>query len=137
MIGICAITHGKFAAGIKNSAEMIMGEIPNFAVLGLFEGEVIEEFQSKAFDLVQQIDNGDGVLVFVDMFGATPFNTIAAIRDSLMEHKIKCGIVTGLNLPMLVEAISMRETTTLQALLDSIVEGGKESIKSLDISLSV
>lgn len=135
MIGICIITHGEFAEGIKNSVEMIAGETKNLKTLGLFEGQVIEEFQDQAFEMIKQLDHGEGVLVFVDMFGATPFNTLAQIRGRLMDNKIKCGVITGLNLPMLIEATTMRESITLENLLDNIAIAGKESVSTLDLSV--
>lgn len=137
MIGICIITHGKFAEGIKNSAEMIVGDSKNIEALGLYKGQVIEDFQNRAFETIKSLEQGDGVLVFVDMFGATPFNTIAQIRTKLIENKIKCGIVTGLNLPMLVEVSMIRDSGKLEGLLENIANVGKDSISVLDISMSI
>lgn len=137
MIGICVITHGDFAKGIKNSLEMIAGQAENLDVLGLHECQVMEEFQDQAFKIIKQLDQGEGVLVFVDMFGASPFNTIASIRNHLIEEKVKCGVITGLNLPMLIESTLMRGNFKLNDLLVHMESTGKESISTLDISLTV
>ncbi|MGG5330135.1 PTS sugar transporter subunit IIA [Enterococcus sp. AZ163] len=136
MIGICVTTHGNFAEGIKNSLEMIAGQVENFDVLGLHKGQVMEEFQDQAFKIIKQLDQGEGVLVFVDMLGATPFNTIASIRNNLIEEKINCGVITGLNLPMLIESTIMRENLNLNDLLVHMENTGKDSISTLNVSLS-
>ncbi|MDT2485070.1 PTS sugar transporter subunit IIA [Enterococcus avium] len=137
MIGICVVTHGNFAEGIKNSLEMITGQVENLEILSLYEGQVMEKFQDQAFEVIKRLDQGEGVLVFTDMLGATPFNTVAHIRNKLIEEKIKCGVITGLNLPMLIESTIMRGSLNLADLLISMENTGKDSISTLDVSLSV
>ena len=38
MVGVLILTHGKFADGLKNSVEMIMGQNDSFCTMGLYEG---------------------------------------------------------------------------------------------------
>lgn len=134
MIGIGVITHGKLAKGLKDSTRMIMGETENFEVLSLVEDTDLEEFNKEVFNLVTALNKNKGVLLFVDIFGATPFNTIAGIRENFIEKSIEVQIITGVNLPMLLESLAMRQALELSDLVPTITSAGEESIKSLEIS---
>ena len=73
------------------------------------------------------MDNGSGVIVFTDLFGGSPSNSVAAnLRD--MQFKA----VTGLNLPMLIECINMREDMELDELTEHLKEIGKDGVKVLN-----
>lgn len=133
MIGVGVITHGDLANGIKNAAQMIMGEIDHFDALSLTEGADLSVFSESVLSLAESVNGGEGVLLFVDLFGATPFNTIASIRNQLSEKGIAVQIITGVNLPMIIEALAMRQSISLKELAPSIVNTGKESIKAIEL----
>lgn len=116
MIGIAVITHGKFADGIKDSLRMIVGEQENFESLGLKEGQGLEEFKSEVKKVITSVNSGSGVLVFVDMFGATPFNAVSMLRNELKADEVDVLMITGVNLPVLLEASTLRGGTTLEEL---------------------
>jgi PTS system mannose-specific IIA component len=131
MIGIGIITHGKLASGLHDATHMIMGENENFDFLELKPGEDTAEFADSTLSLIESVHDGEGVLVFVDMFGATPFNTVASIREQLNEKGITVQIISGVNLPMVVEALALRQGSSLNNLVSSITTTGKESIQAI------
>lgn len=74
MVGFVVVTHGSFAEGLLSSAVMIMGKQEQLKAVGLYEDADLEQFSSQICEAVSSVDTGDGVLIFTDMFGASPFN---------------------------------------------------------------
>ena len=92
MVGVLILTHGKFADGLKNSVEMIMGQNDSFSTMGLYEGEDFSEFKEKVLEHVNELDRGEGVLVLVDLFGASPYNSVMFNYQDFKSSnkKVKC-----------------------------------------------
>lgn len=131
MLGIVTVTHGEFSQGLHHAAEMIMGKQDAFNAVSLHEGMDLELFSSEVSEAICSADTGSGVLVFVDMFGATPFNTVGRNLQGLRESGIQLKIITGVNLPMLMEAIAMRSTSSLDELQKTIGQTGKDAIETV------
>lgn len=129
MIGILLVTHGKFSEEILKSAELIIGKQDRILTLGLQHGDSIEELGDKVKESIKSLEKGRGVLVLVDLFGGSPYNVVALNSNKIGDAKIRC--ITGLNLPMLLEAISMRESYELDELIEHCMEGGVTGIKEL------
>lgn len=132
MIGILVVSHGGLAEGMLNAMQMITGEQENVRALGLLESEAPETLIERIRDAVDSMDDGEGVLIMVDLYGATPFNASSRLY---LESERKIEIVTGANLPMLVEIVISREGQTLEALVDSAYQAGLEGIKMLPDSI--
>ena len=80
----------------------------------------------QARELVQQLDEGDGVLVLTDMLGATPSNIAARL---LAPGRVEG--VSGVNLPMLIRALTYRDEP-LAAVVDKAISGGREGVVHLN-----
>ena len=104
MVGIVLATHGDFAKGILMSSSMVFGEQENVAVVTLKPGEGPDDFRARLDAAVESLDDTKEVLFLVDLWGGTPFNQASA---AIADHEDWC-IVTGLNLPMLIEAFTAR-----------------------------
>ena len=72
----------------------------------------------QALRLVRQLDQGGGVLVLTDVYGATPGNIAARLLTS--EH---VEGVAGVNLPMLVRALTYRNEP-LDVVIAKAISGG-------------
>lgn len=135
MVGILIATHGEFAAGLLNAAELILGKQKKCKVLSLFQGDDITAFGKLICSSVAELDDGDGVLIFTDLFLASPSNQVAANYPQLKGHNFKT--ITGVNLPMLLEAIGQRiaggdlENTAAASLLS-----GQSGIRDLLVELN-
>lgn len=126
MISILIVSHEDFGISMIKSAELILGSIKNVGSLGLFRGDDIDTFITKAKKKIEDIDEGDGVLVFADLFGASPYNSIA-LSTKTLQNKIR--LIGGFNFPMLLEAIMMRDQMSLSKLTSHILQSGKDNIK--------
>ena len=105
MVGIILASHGEFANGIFQSETMIFGEQANVKPCTLMPSEGPEDIRKKMEDAIASFENQEEVLFLVDLWGGTPFNQASALLDG---HEDKWAIVTGLNLPMLIETYASR-----------------------------
>lgn len=127
MIGVLVITHGDFAKGLLNSVELIMGKPKKCKYFGLYHGDSIELFGKKVLDSIIELDEGEGVLVFSDLYCASPYNTTAVNSKYLIHHKYRS--ICGINLPMILEALNTRDSMELDELAEYVMKCGKDGIK--------
>lgn len=121
MTGILIATHGEFASGLLNAVELIAGKQEKVGTIGLHHEDGIEEFEGKVNQMLDCLDEGDGVLVFVDILGGTPSNVIFR---SLSRKKFKA--IAGVNMAMVVQAVMMRDTMSCDELYESVLETAKQ-----------
>ena len=80
----------------------------------------------QAQELVQQLDDGDGVLVLTDILGATPSN----IATRLL-RRARSRSSAGVNLPMLIRALTYRDAAARAVVVDKAISGGREGVVHL------
>lgn len=127
MIGIVILGHADYPSGLKSAIELLVGNPENFEALGLYQGESPDDYKSKISLLIDQVDDGDGVLLLVDLFGGTPSNTIAQIVS--LNKNIQA--ITGANLPMVIHAIFSRDEMTNKELAAEIKDIGGSSVVNI------
>jgi len=120
------------ASGLLNAVEMIIGKHDNVAALELSEQDQVEAFKQRIEQALDDVQGDDGVIIFVDMLGATPFNHSA--RVALERYNVE--VITGVNLPLLLEIIMQREHASFKQLVAMAQEVGADSIKVLSQSLA-
>ncbi len=133
MFGIIVGTHGSFAEGILESSRMILGEQKNVKSVTLVPGEGPDDVLEKYKKAIEEMDCEDGVLFLNDLFGGSPYN--AACR--LVIENEKYGIVTGVNLPMLIEMIGTQmayDGSDIKALMEKAVDAGKNGVQTFHAS---
>lgn len=127
MVGIILASHGEFAAGIKQSGQMIFGEQEKVEAVTFMPNEGPEDLHQHLIEAIDKFDPGDEILFLIDLWGGSPFNQASSIFE---EHKDKWAIVTGLNLPMLIEAYGSRlSMNSAQEIAAHLVEAGREGVK--------
>lgn len=127
MVGIILASHGEFAKGILQSGSMIFGEQENVKAVTLMPSEGPDDVKRKIIEAIDTFDQQEEVLFLVDLWGGTPFNQANTLFE---EHKDHWAIVSGLNLPMLIEAYAMRlSETSAHKIASQIVTTGKDGIK--------
>ena len=133
MFGIIVGTHGRFAEELVKSCEMICGEQNNVRAVTLVPGEGPDDVVAKYEAAIKELDCTDGVLFLNDLFGGSPYN--AACR--LVISNEAYGIVTGVNLPMLIEMCSAQmadDGSDIKALMERAVEAGKNGTQTFHAS---
>ena len=130
MVGIILASHGGFAEGIYQSGEMIFGKQENVKACILKPSEGPDDIRKKTEDAIASFDDPEQVLFLIDLWSGTPFNQASNL---FAEHKDTWAIVTGLNLPMLIEAYGARlqDGITAREIAKQIVGSAKDGIKTL------
>ena len=123
MIGILIVSHGAFGEALIHSASHVLGKRPlRVRQVGVTVHDDPQAMLPQAQDLVRQLDEGDGVLVLTDIYGATPGN----IALKLLEPGKVEGI-SGVNLPMLIRALTYRDKG-LKTAVEKALSGGTEGV---------
>ncbi len=123
MIGVLLVTHGAIGETLLSSAEQILGrKMAQAAAFGVSRSDDPETVLARLRKLAAQLDDGAGLLVLTDMFGATPCNVAARLlADGRVEG------VSGVSLPMLVRVLSSRNGS-LPAAVQRALSGGAEGV---------
>jgi PTS system mannose-specific IIA component len=108
MVGLVVAAHGHLAGEMVHTAEQIVGKLSAVESVAIEPGTSPEQIREKINLAVRQVDDGQGVIVLADLFGGTPCN------QSLMLCKQRqIEVITGVNLPMLLKANSLRTENAL------------------------
>ena len=133
MVGLLLVTHGDLAKALLSSATLIMGETPPVESYGLYHCDDVDTLKENVKEAIIRLDSqsgGDGVLVMTDLFGGSPSNVTARSFFELgTGTKAEC--ITGVNLPMLLEAATGTAYMSLEEIKDACLTSGTESILSL------
>lgn len=136
MIGICIVTHGNLAEGLRDSSELIIGEQTQFETVCLRHGDDFEEFKETVFQSIERANQTEGVLVLVDLFGASPYNSVLFNFPNFEANTIDIRMISGVNLPMILDACENREHLTLEELFNKTIHTGKEYIIGIDAQMN-
>ncbi len=123
MIGIFLITHGSLGESLIQCACHVLDRRPAQTVqLGVSAQDDPNDLLPLARQMLGWADNGNGVLVLTDMFGATPSNVAAKLVEA---GRIEA--IAGVNLPMLLRVLTYRERD-MQTLIQRAVSGGCDGV---------
>lgn len=123
MIGVVVVTHGQLAAELLNAAEMIVGELPQFAAVSIGWHDDTADARAEIAQAIERVDQGDGVLILTDMFGGTPTNLAVTF---LVPEKVE--VITGVNLPMLIKLAGLASRADVIAVAREMREHGRNAI---------
>ena len=128
MIGILLVSHGAFGESLIHSASHVLGRRPLYLrQLGVTVHDDPDAILPVAEDLIRFLDQGRGVLVLTDIYGATPSNIAARL---LVAGRVE-GIA-GVNLPMLIRALTYREEP-LADLVEKALSGASEGVLRMEV----
>jgi PTS system mannose-specific IIA component len=123
MVGILVITHRQLAQEFVATAELIVGKMENCIGLSLDPELPVDDLRQQITKAMDEVNDGDGVIVLTDMFGGTPSN----LSLSFLNQK-GIEVVTGVNLPMLLKLAHSREDVKVDELARVIKDYGRRSI---------
>lgn len=123
MIGIVVAAHKKLGTELVSAAQGIVGSMERIHAVEFTYDESPEEAVDRLYEAVKAVDQGEGVLVFTDMFGGTPTNrSLALLKRSSIE------VIAGVNLPMLLKAHTARMNMQLRELTEFLRDYGARNI---------
>lgn len=111
MIGVVLVSHGELAGAMLETASEIVGPI-EASTVSIGRQDSLDKAEEQLRAAIERVDQGNGVLLLVDMFGGTASNlALRIVGDAPIE------IVTGMNLPMVLKlASALPESTDLLSL---------------------
>lgn len=129
MTNMILLAHGKLASEMKNSAEMICGKLSNYYPIEFLIGEGLETVIHKIADTMDSIE-GNSTLIMTDIFAGTPFN---AGCSYILSHKDKdIEVISGMSLPLVIEAATMCEESDASTIVDHLLEISCDTVRKFD-----
>ena len=124
MIGIIVAAHGQLATELIATAELIVGELPNITGCNINPTLSPLGMEEELERAVARVEQGDGVVILADLLGGTP-----CTRSMALCQKVRVEVVTGVNLPMVLKAHSLRKNHSLRELARQLVDSVRGSIR--------
>jgi len=127
---VLIITHGDFGKGLLSGAEVIIGKQKNVHPVGLNLGDNIEVVKKEVEKIIKEkLQEDKEIIIVVDLFGGSPFNIALSM---MKEYDVK--VITGINMPMLIELLTSINVYDTTELLENISKIGKDGIKVIEKS---
>lgn len=129
MPGILLITHGGLGESLIQTVSHVLNRQPSrLKQMGLTAQDDPLQLLPHARKLVAELDDGSGVLVFTDIYGASPSNLSAKL---VIPGRVEA--VAGVNLPMLIRALTYQDKP-LEMMVTKAVSGGCEGVVRVPVS---
>ena len=126
MIGIFLLTHTTYGESLIQCACHVLNKRPLLiGQLGVSAQDDPLDALPLARDMLKLVDGGDGVLILTDIYGATPSN----LAMKLLEPGRIEG-VAGVNLPMLLRALTYRDKD-METLITRSIAGGRDGVLNM------
>jgi len=124
MIGILLVTHANLGSALIETIEFILGKTQeNLSCVSINIQENPDTLRKKIKKGISKVRSDNGVIILTDMFGGTPSN----LSYSFLEEG-QVEVISGVNLPILLKAVTARSKMDMETLTLSLVEHGKKSI---------
>ena len=128
MIGILIIAHDTLPDSLVKAVTHVLGSRPpQFETLSVSRQRRSVHLLPAAREVVAKLDTGDGVLVFSDIYGATPCNLAGKL---LVPGHVE--VVAGVNLPMLVRAFTYR-AKGMDTMITKAISGGCDGVVRIEV----
>ena len=122
-VGVLIVAHYRLGQEMLQALRLIVPGGPRFHAVSIEPEQSVDEMRSAIAEALAAADGGEGVLVLTDMFGGTPSNISLSFLE---EHRIE--VVTGTNLPMLINLATLTEDKPIEELATFIKEYGRRNI---------
>lgn len=114
--------HGEYAKGIRSNLTFIAGEHEDLYAVDFLIEDTEESLKDKFRQVLSQTRGANHVFV-CDLLGGTPFRCAASLSHEQEGIEVVCGITSG----SLMEALFLKDTMTIDALAQSLVDKSHES----------
>lgn len=122
-VGLLLVTHNDIGAALLRTASRMLGKCPLEArALAVTEDSEPNELRTRAQEMAEQLDTGEGVLVLTDLFGSTPSNVANALQTGSGRQ-----VLAGVNLSMLVRVLNYPHLS-LSDMAAKALSGGRDGV---------
>jgi len=103
IVGFVIVTHGKAAPALLDAVAAILGPLPAAEAVSIAMDERYEGIRERVGQACENVDNGAGIVLLVDLQGSSPYQACMAMLDGRRPAEVVCGV----NLPMLLKLGSL------------------------------
>lgn len=131
--GLILATHSSLSKGYVDALELILDINKSQIDAVSFEAnETVEHFEKKLCELINNKYNNKDVAILLDILGGTPANVSAKFLSSSVK------LITGINLPLVLEISMMRESNIQLKDIDieQIIQNSKNGVVCINDILS-
>jgi PTS system mannose-specific IIA component len=129
MVAFLLVTHGEIGKSLSESAYLVFNKKQKkIEYVSVNPSDEIQEIKKIINQKIKLIDKKNGLIIFTDIIGATPSNIL---KD--FSNKINLKIISGVNLAMLITAITSKEND-LNKIASECQESAIENIIEVDFS---
>ncbi len=123
-VALLIVTHGEVGQALLDSAYAMLGGTPlQVGVIAVSNRCDPDEVVGNVEAALLQLNQGDGVLLLTDVYGATPSNIAMKFQDD----ESRLLVVSGINLPMLIRVLNYPDLS-IEQLLEKALSGGRDGI---------
>lgn len=133
MVGCIVTGHNDFPIGMKKALEMIAGEQQDVVAVPFHETDSLEDYERNVKEAAASLYKSNGsVVLFADLLGGTPFNIAMVLKN----ERPWLEVVTGTNLPMLLEFVGQKlQGKTASECAGVLIETGQAGITLGEITV--
>ena len=135
MAGILIVAHTPIASAMLSFAEHVYGAVPDHVrAVDIPPHEDAKVSFERVLEAAKGVISDEALLVLTDVMGATPANVASRLITQQLKSgtSLKVMVLAGLNLPMLMRAVSYR-TDALELLVQKTLQGGQNGILRLGV----
>lgn len=127
---VILVSHGKFANGLNDALSMLAGNREDILSVGLENGKSVDEFTALFTEKVKDISTDDDVILLGDIIGGSPLTNATNV---LVNKGIKTVILGGMNLPLALTTVLMKDTVSLDEIADQVLEQARMAMQEFKI----
>ena len=91
MIGLLVTGHANFGSGITISVNLIAGEQEAYKYVDFLPTYSTEDLTGEITKALDELKDCEGVIIFTDLMGGTPFNVAAQLGHDKENIRIVAG----------------------------------------------
>lgn len=127
---VILVSHGKFANGLNDALSMLAGNREDILSVGLENGKSVDEFTALFTEKVKDISNDDDVILLGDIIGGSPLTNATNV---LVNKGIKTVILGGMNLPLALTTVLMKDIVSLDEIANQVLEQARMAMQEFKI----
>lgn len=130
---VVMVSHGEFAPGLHSAVKMMTGDKPEVLSTSLKDGMGTPEFEENFKALIAPITADDEIILLADILGGSPFTTsLGVLSDAgLLGNTLA---IAGMNMPLAVTAVVMKDALPLDLLKDTLISEGQGGLTVYEIA---
>ncbi len=122
---VIMITHPGIGDALRAAALATLKSLPcDVIAINCPQDADTQKITDKVLAMIESRSNDEGLIIFSDVFGATPHNTAQTVANNV---KQKTHLISGINLPMLMRTLNYIDLS-LDEVCEKAIKGGAKGI---------